>query len=174
VTDLSFLRRRVRAAATPAPTGRPALYPNAVPAPTVAPVAVATDAHTLTTAEPAIRLSRYASGIGTLRITGATDAWVETIDGRGYRAGEAPTFGNRVLLDTDEGTVLVGLRHVRRLRRIALRGTDLTVTTHLGLTVRVPGDADLGIHLVDGHLELRRDTPSSTPLTQAYAIGDLP
>lgn len=172
MTDLSFLRRRAHAAAAPtAPTGT-ALHLDATPASTVTAVDVATGAHTLTRTDPAIRLSRYASGIGTLRIAGVTDAWVETTDGHGHRAGTAPAYGNRVLLDVDEGIVLVGLRHVRKLRRIALRGDDITVTTHLGLTVRAPGESDLGIHLVDGHLELRRDTPSPAPLAQAYAIGD--
>lgn len=165
-TDLTFLRRRVKPAAT-----APAATPQ-VAAPT-SPIAVTDSDTTLTAENPAISLTPYASGIGTLHITGADAALVETQDGASHDLfrGAAPTFGNRPLAErSEQNTITVGLRHIRQLRRIGATGHDMTITTHAGVTVRVAGHADLGIHVVAGHLELRRDTPSAD-LTTTYAFG---
>lgn len=165
-TDLSFLRRRVKHAPA-APTGA------ARPADPTSPIAITTTPVTLTAEDPAIRLTRYASGIGTLHIASVAAAIVETRDGAGYDLfrQHAPAFGNRPLAEIHEaGLVTVGLRHLRQLRRIGVTGHDMTVATLTGLTVRVPGHADLGIHVVAGHLELRRDIPS-VDLSATYAFG---
>lgn len=165
-TDLTFLRRRVKHTANAAP---------AAPAPAehTSPVPVTDTTVTLTVERPAVRLTRYASGIGTLHITGAASAFLETQDGAAVDLFRQPaaSVGNRPLAErTQEGAVLIGLRHLRHIRRIVASGQDMAITTHAGLTVRVHGHADLGIHVVAGHLELRRDSPSAD-LTDTYALG---
>lgn len=170
-TDLSFLTRRIKrapASATPVTT----VIPRPVEAP-ASPIAITTTLVTLTSEDPAIRLTRYASGIGTLHIAAVSAAFIETPEGASYDLlrGPAPEFGNRPLAEiTEPGVVAIGLRHLRQVRRIVTAGQDITVRTHAGVTVRVPGPTDLGIHVVAGHLELRRDTPSAD-LISTYALG---
>jgi hypothetical protein len=177
-TDIGFLRRRVKPNAAqnaPAPAAarpRIALFADSVPPSAIPPVPVATSNVTLTESDPAIRLSRIASGIGSLLLGGITVACLETTNGAGHRLGHdpIPAFGNRPLAEHHDGAIVIGLRHVRQLRRFVATGTDMTITTAGGLTIRVPGHADLGIHTVAGHLELRRDSPSPD-LAQTYSIG---
>ena len=169
-TDLSFLTRRAKPGqATPV---RQSTVAPAVAEPT-SPIAVTGAPTTLTADDPAIRLTRYASGIGTLHIAGVDAAFIETIDGHAHDLFRqpAPSFGNRPLAElTAAGLVAVGLRHLRQVRRIVTTGQDITVQTHAGVTIRIPGHTDLGIHVVAGHLELRRDTPSAD-LTDTYSLG---
>lgn len=167
-TDLTFLRRRSkRPAPAPAVTHTPP--PQATPSVTI--LVTARDV-TLTAESPVTRLSRYASGIGSLRIHGVTEAFVEDADGVSYPVGAAqmPAPGNRPLAQMHDGDLIVGLRHLRRVRRVVTAGMDMTVTTASGLTVRIAGDADLGIHVISGHLELRRDHRCGD-LAHTYALG---
>ncbi|WP_018186218.1 hypothetical protein [Microbacterium sp. 77mftsu3.1] len=139
--------------------------------PAGSPVPVTTENVILTAEEPVTRLSRYASGLGNLLIRGADEVHVETTDRIAYRLGrdQVPAPGNRPLIELDEDGVLVGLRHLRQIRRLIAAGRDVTIVTSTGTLIQAARDADVCLHLVAGHWEIRRDT--RTPdLAATYAL----
>ena len=165
-TDLSFLRRRTRTAPAAAPAH------TSAPVTPTSPVPQTTSGTTLTTEAPATRLSRYASGIGSLTIAGARTVVIELDDLTAFTLGRdtVRAYGNRPLAEHHEGHVVIGLRHIRHIRRVVMTGEDMSITTFAGLTVQVPGTSDLGIHVVAGHLELRRDEPRGD-IAHTYRLG---
>lgn len=164
----------------PAPSGlslRPSTPPTpqqAVPEPSrLAAVRTVSGKATLSTGEPVARLNRRSSAIGSLIIAGATAvAWETTSLDTGVLNSEPhpPKPGNRPLIERIDGDIIVGLRHVRDIRRIILSGEDVTLTTFAGHTILNPGPADTYITVIDGVVEVRRE-PLSGDLTATYSIG---
>lgn len=113
------------------------------------------------------------SAVGTLIIAGASSVAWESVTGvtgaatsEGEITGsEAPTDGNRPLVEFDNGAVLVTLRHVRELRRALVLGRRteaLALRFFDGATLTVPTGVPerlslLQILVVDGMLELRSE-----------------
>ncbi|MGW8431477.1 hypothetical protein ACWGJ9_10340 [Curtobacterium citreum] len=125
-------------------------------------------AMTLSHEEPVVRLSRLQSAIGVLCIDGAADVGWQSADGQQgvSRAGTnlrgGPTHANRPLIErTGMQQVLVNLRHVNDLRRLAVTAADtaVTITTAGGSTITTVGTAY--IHVVGGVLELRHEPGAS-------------
>lgn len=167
---LNFTRPGASPAGTPltigtAPAGTPT--PRAtrpVAGPTASVPTLDTAAMTLAHEEPVVRLSRLQSAIGALRIDGAGDIGWQSADGQQgiSRAGTnlrgGPTHANRPLIErTGMQQVLVNLRHVNDLRRLAITAADtaVTITTAGGSAITIPGTAY--IHVVGGALELRHE-----------------
>ncbi len=175
---LNFTRPGTTAPAAPlrigsTPTAAPATTsaPRATQPPTArlttAPV-LDTTAATLTTADPVVRLTRMQSAIGTLRIDGAADVGWQSTDGdagvssAGTTLRGGPVHANRPLIErTGQQQVLITLRHVHDLRRVAITpaADNITVATEGGKTVTVPGTAY--IHRVGSTLEVRLE-PDTT------------
>lgn len=174
MSTLSFITRRVPAPAVDAPhsrgidlSGRQASEEPAIPAPPMLSADV-----TLTKANPVVRLSALMSGVGSLTISNAVNALVETCDMSAHAPGERsmPQPGNRGLLELRSGALLVSLRHVRLIRRLVVSGDGVTFVTAFGSQVTVAGSAHTCMSVIDGQIEIRRDEPTG-PLTTAYRIG---
>ncbi|MEJ7783694.1 MAG: hypothetical protein WKF96_02750 [Solirubrobacteraceae bacterium] len=135
----------------------------------------------LTRDAPAVTLDRRQSAIGTLAFnlvgSGVLSCAWELVDGEaGLVSTEAgvlvaPAFGRRPIVQILEGSILVGLRHVRRLRRLLLLADRLDGAERARLigdlldggTVEsahaaiAPVVAALAIYQVAGELVVRRE-----------------
>ncbi|GAB2935117.1 hypothetical protein GCM10027047_34480 [Rhodococcus aerolatus] len=212
--DLGYLRRRPhrgeqpRAAASPAPAAGGGLSlrrgdgtPAGVATPRAAPAIPTARAHGRTVLAPelpTVTLDRRQSAIGTLAFDvaphGRLNGVWELVDGTSGvvsdgGTGTSPEFGRRSLVELSRGRLLVGLRHVHRLRRLLVVLTDLDpqgsrttalATLHDGATVEslhqgsVAAIASLALYQVDGELVVRREGfgfPSLAEAAAAYGFA---
>ncbi|MFE6967083.1 hypothetical protein ACFVAJ_18365 [Agromyces sp. NPDC057679] len=180
--DVAFLRRRLKpgeqaAVADSAPAGSFLNLSQSPQAPAsasaeqflVASSPVALGVTELTPANPAASLTRRASAIGSLRITGADQAWWQGVDltsgslsPSGRSGAEIPERSNRPVLEFHGGELIVGLRHHRLLRRVVVASSTghLTVHTATGVRATLPDGAALHLAPVNGMLELRAEIVS--------------
>ena len=185
--DLTYLRRRIKPGHEPAPvTSAVAAAPSRnllsltpdAPKPVLPAKPGVTGRAELTTSSPVVRLNRRQSAIGSLTIDGTTlVAWETTDRATGVLTGPGsepamPVFANRPVVEFHEGQLVVGLRHIHRLRRVVAAVTDqVVVTIHDGATITCTGGALL-LSVIDGCLELRREpAPTGAPITEAFTIG---
>ncbi|WP_159602631.1 hypothetical protein [Agromyces humi] len=119
----------------------------------------------LTVSSPVVALTRRHSAIGSLRITGVSAAWWQTIDlesgvlTREQPPRGVPTNSNRPVVEFIGSDLIVGLRHHRQIRRliVASNGTSMVVATSAGIPITLPAGAVLYLSPVGGVLELRAE-----------------
>jgi hypothetical protein len=152
----------------------------------------------LTADVPTATLDRRQSAIGSLTFEiagpGAVAAIWELQDGSAGVVDDAdnvrvsPEFGRRPIVEYTQGRIIVGLRHVRELRRLLIlmrgfRGNDaqrLLATLHDDSTFESshtgvgPYVAALAVYNVDGELVIRREGAgfdSSETIADAYGFS---
>ena len=190
--SLTYLRRRPKVGETPPPSAEPevpagpSLSLGRAPKPVAEPVGTGVRrvrGRTLLTADtPTATLDRRQSAIGSVAFEiagpGAVGALWELQDGSvghieaSVGTTTSPEFGRRPIVELTRGKVVVGLRHVRELRRLLIlvsgfRGNDpqrLLMTLHDDSTLESthvstsgPVVVALAIYQVDGELVIRRE-----------------
>ncbi len=204
--DITYLRRRPKVGETPRPAKQesapePARLslkrPGAPKPPELPPVKRVLGRVLLTADVPTVTLDRRQSAIGSLTFEvagpGAVAAIWELTDGTTGIIDEAeqvrtsPEFGRRPIVELHRGRIIVGLRHVKELRRLLIlmngfRGNDpqrLLATLHDDSTFESshvgtgPYVAALAIYNVDGELVVRREgegVDSAESLAGAYGF----
>lgn len=147
-----------------------------------------------------VTLDRRQSAIGSLALRlfgggeGALSCAWELVDGEAGLVSAAldvrvsPEFGRRPIVQLRKEQLIVGLRHVRRLRRLLLlasgldesRATRLVGELHDDSTVESPHTgiapvvAALAVYQVDGELVIRREDfgfPSAEGAAAAYGFS---
>ena len=207
--EITYLRRRPKvgempAAPAPAPraTSSLSLGRSAQQAPKVAMAPVRrVDGRAILGADaPTVTLDRRQSAIGSLALAlfggaGGTlsCAW-ELVDGDAGLLSAAldvlvsPQFGRRPIVQLHRRQLIVGLRHVRRLRRLLILASDLDESRPTRLvgelhdegtvesphTAVAPVVAALAVYQVDGELVIRRENsgfPSEEAAASAYGFS---
>jgi hypothetical protein len=206
--EISYLRRRPKPgekpAAVPAPAAAaPALSLGRAPAQPSRqerPVARARGRAILSRSAPSVTLDRRQSAIGALvfSLVGAGElscAW-ELVDGEAGLVSAAggvnisPEFARRPIVQLREAAIVVGLRNVRRLRRLLLMATHLDAAKPSriigdlvdGATIESshaaagrPVVVALAVYGVDGELVIRlEDAPFASVEEAAAAYGFAP
>jgi len=149
---------------------------------------------------PTVTLHRRQSAIGSLVLGlfggggGALSCAWELVDGEAGLVSAAldvrvsPEFGRRPIVQLRKDQLIIGLRHVRRLRRLLLLASDLDESRptrlvgelHDGGTVESPHTgiaavvATLAVYQVDGELVIRRENfgfPSAEAAAGAYGFS---
>lgn len=196
--ELTYLRRRLKVGETP-PSAPPAASPSLslARAPQAdiqaAQVRRAEGRTVLSRDAPAVTLDRRQSAIGSLAFElvggGALSCAWELDDGEAGLVSDAsdvrvsPMFGRRPIVQLVDRRLVVGLRHVRRLRRLLLLGEALTDTKPLRLvgdlldgatiesahTAAEPALAALAVYQVDGELVIRREDAGFASVEKAVA-----
>lgn len=205
--EISYLRRRPkvgeRLAAPPAPASSSLSLGRAAPRePRIAISAVRrVDGRAILSADaPTVTLDRRQSAIGSLTFGlfggggGALSCAWELVEGEAGLVSAAldvrvaPQFGRRPIVQLRKEQLIVGLRHVRRLRRLLLlasgldesRATRLVAEMHDESTVESPHTgiapvvAALAVYQVDGELVIRRENfgfPSADAAAGAYGFS---
>jgi len=204
--EITYLRRRPKMGERVAPPpaappslslGRPAQQGPKV---ALAPVQRVAGRAILSADAPTVTLDRRQSAIGSLAfdLFGAGDAalscaW-ELVEGEAGLVSAAlnvrvsPQFGRRPIVQLRKDQLVVGLRHVRRLRRLLLlvSGLDESKATRLvgelhdegtiesSHTAIAPVVAALAVYQVDGELVIRREDfgfPSAEAAAAAYGFA---
>jgi hypothetical protein len=207
--EITYLRRRPKLGerlAAPPPPARPSrslsLGPAARHEPKLAtsPVRRVAARAILSADAPTVTLDRRQSAIGSLALQlfggggeALSCAW-ELVDGEAGLVSAAldvevsPQFGHRPIVQLRKDRLVVGLRHVRRLRRLLLlasgldesKPTRLVGELHGGGTVEsaqtaiAPVVAALAVYQVDGELVIRREGfgfPSVEAAASAYGFS---
>lgn len=196
--EITYLRRRPKpgeAAPAPAPkaAGALSLSPKAEREGPAASARRVRGRAVLSRDEPTVTLDRRQSAIGSLsfELVGSGDlscAW-ELADGEAGLVSKAagvlvsPEFGRRSIVQILERSVVVGLRHVRNLRRLLILAGGLANTTPSRLvgdlldestiesahTGTQPVIAALAIYQVGGELVVRREDAGFGSLEKAAA-----
>jgi len=204
--EITYLRRRPkmgeRVAAPPAAAppslslGRPAQQGPKV---ALAPVQRVAGRAILSADAPTVTLDRRQSAIGSLALDlfgggGALSCAWELVEGEAGLVSAAldvrvsPEFGHRPIVQLRRDSLIVGLRHVRRLRRLLLllSGLDESKPTRLvgelhdestiesQHTANAPVLAALAVYQVDGELVVRREDfgfPSAEAAAAAYGFS---
>lgn len=205
--EITYLRRRPkvgeRLAAPPPPASSSLSLGRAAergPKVATAPVRRVDGRAILSADSPTVTLDRRQSAIGSLAIDlfggagGALSCAWELVDGEAGLVSAAldvrgsPEFGRRPIVQLRKEQLVVGLRHVRRLRRLLLlasgldgsRPTRLVAALHDEGTVESPHTAiaavvaALAIYQVDGELVVRRENfgfPSTEAAAAAYGFS---
>jgi hypothetical protein len=110
---------------------------------------------TLTVEEPVARLTRLQSGVGSLVISGFESYTVEPVT-----RDIMPVHANRPLVEQTGDGLIVGLRHVRELRRLivfAPAGGVVQALTAGGYVVAVPTGV-MYLSVIDGEVEIRAES----------------
>jgi hypothetical protein len=205
--EITYLRRRPKMgerAAAPAPAAPPSLSlgrpAQQGPKVALAPVQRVARRAILSADAPTVTLDRRQSAIGSLALDlfgggGGTlsCAW-ELVEGEAGLVSAAldvrvsPAFGHRPIVQLRKDRLIVGLRHVRRLRRLLLLVSDLDESTATRLvgelhdegtiesphTAVAPVVAALAVYQVDGELVIRREDfgfPSAEAAAAAYGFS---
>jgi hypothetical protein len=203
--EITYLRRRPKMGETVAPPppaappslslGRPAQQGTKV---AIAPVQRVAGRAILSADAPTVTLNRRQSAIGSLAYDpfggGALSCAWELVEGEAGLVSAAldvrvsPEFGRRPIVQLRKDQLVVGLRHVRRLRRLLLllsgldesKATRLVGELHDEGTVEsshsaiAPVVAALAVYQVDGELVIRREDfgfPSTEAAADAYGFS---
>lgn len=135
--------------------------------------------------EPAVRLNRAQSAIGSLVISGAEAFAWEGIDGFGGLVlaqgaeSTAPMFSNRKLVEFHKGDLVLGLRHFKNLRRLIVGTRHGLLRAKLYDGSEIIADGALGanallVSRVDSQLEFRLEKINSVDLIGVFGIKVLP
>lgn len=135
--------------------------------------------------EPAVRLSRAQSAIGSLVINGAEAFAWEGTDGFGGLVldngteSAAPMFSNRKLVEFHKGDLVLGLRHFKNLRRLIVGTRHGLLRANLYDGAEIITDGGLGanallISRVGNQLEFRLEKINSVDLIGIFGIKVLP
>lgn len=196
--ELTYLRRRPKIGEEPpaaAPAASPSLSLGRAPQDDgqAAPVRRAEGRTALTRDTPAVTLDRRQSAIGSLafELAGGGElscAW-ELVGGEAGLVSDAsdvrvsPMFGRRPIVQLVDRQLVVGLRHVRRLRRLLLLCEALTDAKPLRLvghlldggtiesahTATEPALVTLAVYQVNGELVIRREDAGFASVEKAVA-----
>lgn len=207
--EITYLRRRPKLGervASPAPAAAPSLSlgrpAQQGPKVALAPVQRVAGRAILSADAPTVTLDRRQSAIGSLAFDlfgadaggGALSCAWELVEGEAGLVSAAlnvrvsPQFGRRPIVQLRKGQLVVGLRHVRRLRRLLLLmgGLDESNATRLvgelhdegtvesSHTAIAPVVAALAVYQVDGELVIRREDfgfPSAEAAAAAYGFA---
>lgn len=135
--------------------------------------------------EPAVRLSRAQSAIGSLGVSGAEAFAWEGVDGFGGLVlldgpeSTAPMFSNRKLVEFHKGNLVLGLRHFKNLRRLIVGTRHGLLRTNLYDGSEIIADGGLGsnallISRVGNQLEFRLEKINSVDLIGVFGIKVIP
>lgn len=133
---------------------------------------------------PVVRLDKIQSGIGSMSITGAQAfAWedekllsgIKVMGGVGDSVVEPPMYGNRSLVEFEDGKVIMNMRHSHKMRRlvVASASSDLYVNLYDGSQIFAPmdfGNNALVIYRVGNEFEMRLEKINTTDLLAAFGI----
>ncbi|MEA2235000.1 MAG: hypothetical protein QOD83_4816 [Solirubrobacteraceae bacterium] len=205
--EITYLRRRPkvgeRRATPPARTSSSLSLAGAAqqgPKIAVAPVRRVAGRAMLSADAPTVTLNRRQSAIGSLAFDlfdgagGALSCAWELVEGEAGLVSAAldvrvsPEFGRRPIVQSNKEQLIVGLRHVRRLRRLLLLASGLDGSKparlvgelHDGGTVESPYTAiapvvaAIAVYQVDGELVIRRENfgfPSAEAAAAAYGFS---
>jgi hypothetical protein len=196
--DITYLRRRPKvgeAPAAPPVSAGPSLSLSRTPEPAkqAAPVPRARGRAMLSASAPTVTLDRRQSAIGALVFalvgSGELSAAWELMSGEAGLVSAAtgvrvsPEFGRRPIVQLRDNAIIVGLRHVRRLRRLLLiaGGLDQAAPSRLigdlydGGTLESTHAAEkrvvaaLAIYQVDGELVVRLEDAGFASAEKAAA-----
>lgn len=137
----------------------------------------------LTLSEPVVRFDYRQSAIGSLTIDGAQAFAWETTDKMGgleVNGGTStdikpPKYGNRALVEFVDDTIVLGLRHFKKIRRlvVASQEDNLTVNLYGGSKVVIDSDGGNNVLLIsriDNELECRIEKIDSVDLLDVFGI----
>lgn len=135
--------------------------------------------------EPAVRLSRAQSAIGSVVINGAEAFAWEGLDGFGGLVlvdgteSTAPMFANRKLVEFHKGNLVLGLRHFKNLRRLIVGTRHGLLRANIYDGSEIIADGGLGanallISRVGNQLEFRLEKINSVDLIGVFGVKVLP
>lgn len=204
--DVPYLRRRLKKGEVPSGTAtvtsstslklgnsqtanNPATGPNSIvssaPVSRIPELPAVEGRVVLSLEEPAVRLSRTQSAIGSLVISGAEAFAWEGIEGFGglvLAHGEestAPMYANRKLVEFHKGNVVVGLRHFHNIRRLIVGTRHGMLRAKLYDEAEIIADGALGanallISRVSNQLEFRLEKINSVDLVGIFGVKLIP
>lgn len=129
---------------------------------------------------PVVRLNNRQSAIGSLTIDGATKfAWnADGLHGTETLTQEdvhIPRYNNRKIIQFYKSSVVIGMRHFKKLRRVVVWGNvkDLVLKTHDGIVLTVRSDGGnnaLYLSRVGNEIEIRCETIENKNFNTTFNI----
>lgn len=137
---------------------------------------------TLNLEHPVVRLNTRQSAIGSIVIEGADNLGWEAqgqsglVSAANPTANQAPSFGNRKLVEFYKSEVVIGLRHVNKLRRVIVgnsQGGVLKLELLDGAVILLDtenGKNVLTIYRLNNVLEIRAEKLETDSISSTFSI----